>query len=260
MAGARPEAIERIVVALPATIVREAAMDAIARLAAWLGAPLLGLFVADSGLLAAAEMPFLRQLHAGGRRSSPLEALQLEAELAAVASAQQRSLQRSAARSGVGASFATHRGDPWGVLSAQTAAGDLIALLEPVSAWPERVPAGAAGLLFVPAQLRLRPGPVIVVTGDDGEEEVAMAQRIATSAGSELIILDWARGEGAARKAAAGARSAAAREASGAEAFAPARPSGGLVVITKETLERQRDALLRWLRGRDIPWLVLVGR
>lgn len=102
--------IRRILVALDSSASTADSLDAAAKLARRLRAELQGLFVEDDALLQLATLPFMTQINltTGGRQ--PLEMLELESQMKALAVTAQRRLAAVAERDRLAWSFRTVRG------------------------------------------------------------------------------------------------------------------------------------------------------
>lgn len=106
----RPLHVRRILVALDASADSLAGLDASARLAAELGAELLGMFVEDEQLLRVADLEVSRRVVATSGASRDLEPGELERHLRAQARRAQREMQATAERFRVPWSFRSVRG------------------------------------------------------------------------------------------------------------------------------------------------------
>jgi hypothetical protein len=265
MADARDADGQRLVLAFPPARVQQPAIDAAAQLAQLLSLQLLGLFIEDASLLAAASLPFAREFDASRRAWKPLSLERLEQDFVAVAEALRRSLARSAGKVGVHAEFAVFRGDRGAMLATRTAPGDIIAVFESVAARSSRRMGLAAGTLFVPPDAGPQRGPIVVIAESPRDPGIEVAARIAEPAGLELVVLDvvqetskafWLEeiAEDNSRRRLRAPSGVAARGAH----FQPfGLPPARLVVLTAAALARFGDRLLALATGRREPWLVL---
>ncbi|SPE24066.1 hypothetical protein SBBP1_260023 [Burkholderiales bacterium] len=266
MSGMRPAGLRRLVLAFPPAAVPQHAIDSAAQLARLMRASLLGLFVEDSDLFVAAQLPFMRELDVQLRAWRPLSHQRLLEDYAASAAALRRQLLQSAAQSGVPAKFAVFRGDPGTTVVSRALPTDFVALFESVTTWPGRPPSQAAGTVFVPRAARPRRGPVVVVCGAAEDLAVEVATEIAADAGVERILVDAAQDRSSAfwsgRSAVRGFPLAAPRTVpTSAEHFLPSGlPPASLVVLTRATLAQHEARLLSIAAARPEPWLVLEQR
>jgi len=253
----------RLVLAFPSMAVPQPAIDSAAQLARFLRASLLGLYIEDTRLLAAASLPFARQFDASLRAWGPLSHDRLLEDYAAVAAALRRRLRQSAEASGVQAEFAVFRGEPGAMVAAGTAPTDIVALFETIATWPRRLPGKVAGTVFVPRDSRPRPGPIVAVAGAAQDLGVDLASRIAADANLSLVVVDAVQehssafwlGRGSAINVALTAPPGMAT--SGANFLRSGLPNASLVVLTRATLERLETRLLSIAAKRPEPWLVL---
>ena len=250
--------------AFPPTAIPQPAIDSAAQLARLLGASLFGLFVENSELLAAANLPFLRELDAHMRAWRPLSHQSLVEDYTAVASALRRQLLHSAAQLGVEAEFEVFRGDPRAAVASGTVASDLVALFEPITNWTLYKESVAAGTVFVPRTARPQTGPVVVIARQPQDREVQIASEIAANTNMHVVVVDAAQEQSSAywlERGARGAMNRAARIATSAEHFLQlGLPPASLVVVTRATLERFGEPLESIAAGRPEPWLVLEDR
>jgi hypothetical protein len=269
--------LRRLVLAFPTVAVPRPAIDSAAQLARFLRASLLGLFVEDPRLLAAASLPFVRQLDASLRAWRPFSHQRLLEDYAALAAALRRRLLESAQTSGVPAEFAVLRGELDAVVNSSTAPTDLVILFESVATWPLLEPRAAAGTVLVPLDARPNQGPVVALIGEADDIAIGVAKRIAASAELEIILVDAARqhssaywaGRGGVDQAQAGqgadrgaARLVAPRNvtASGGHFLQSGLPAASLVVLTRTTLGQLGERPIAIARSRPEPWLVLEDR
>ncbi len=125
--GERPP-LRRVVVALDPAAQCRAALDLAARLAAQSEAELVGLFVEESELLAAAALPVTRALRSHGSADEALDTAKMEHGLRAWAARAEATLASAAQRWRVKSSFRVARGRVGETLIAEAAGSDLLAL------------------------------------------------------------------------------------------------------------------------------------
>jgi hypothetical protein len=260
MANPKRDRPARLVLEFSGEHVQEHAIDAVAQLARLSSMALLGLFIEDAGLMAAASLPFVRQFDASRRAWTRLSQERLQEELAALAATLRRNLERSAARSGVPAEFSVMRGDPGAALVSHTGPGDWIAVFDSIASWPRRRLGAAAGTVFVPRGAAPRHGPIVAVAGSADDLAIAFAKLLAEAAERDLVVVDLpqehSKGYWLARRGGTTASTAAPE--------APPRqpqvslPHASLVVLSAATLERFGDQVLALAAGRGEPWLVLA--
>ena len=254
----------RLVLAFPPAAVPRPAIDLATQLARSLGVSLLGLFIEDSDLFAAASLPFLRELDARMRAWRPLSHKSLHEDYAAIAEALRRELLQSAAESGVEADFTIFRGNPRALVALGMDPSDLVALFEPITNWAAHKAVAAAGMIFLPRTARPQPGPVVVIAREDSDPEVEVASEIAVKANIRVVIVNPALVHSAfwlERGKPQSARPAPASLATSTEHFLQlGLPPASLVVLTRATLERLGQPLGLLAAGRSEPWLVLEDR
>jgi len=110
--------VRRIVIALESGCENLKALEVAADMAARTKAELHGVFVEDIQLLRLAALPFARQVSLHAIESRPLETVDVEAELRALAGRARRCLQDLATQMNVPWSFETVRGDRSAIVSA----------------------------------------------------------------------------------------------------------------------------------------------
>lgn len=123
----RPE-LRRILLALDAAGADAETLDAVARMAAALEAELVGVFIEDQAMLAAAELPMTWSWPRSGAGRRPLDARLMARALRVTAARASEALASVAARRRVRWSFRVASGDMSETVFAEAAAGDLLAL------------------------------------------------------------------------------------------------------------------------------------
>jgi len=257
----------RLVLAFPPATVPRPAIDSAAQLARLLGASLFGLFVEDSDLLAAADLPFLRELDARLRAWRPLSYENLLEDYTAMAEALRRQVLQSAAQLGVPAEFSVFRGDPRSAVASGAEPSDVVALFEPVTNWESHKESVSAGtVVFVPRTARPQSGPIVVVAHEATGPEVELASEIASNANIQVVVVDALQEHSSAfwmqRSQRRHARGTGRTDlvASAQHVRQLGLPPASLVVVTRATLERLAQPLESIAGGRSEPWLVLEER
>lgn len=120
--------LRRIVVGLHPSPHGRAALETAARLAAFLGAELRGVYVEEERILSLPALSFLTEVDAVSGRVRPLESANLERQVQAEAETVRRELARVAERLGVRWSFHVSRGEVHAVVADVAAAMDLVTL------------------------------------------------------------------------------------------------------------------------------------
>jgi len=210
---AEAERLRRVLVALdPMEQCREA-LDAAARLAARHHAELVGLFVEDLELLAAAALPSAR-LVGGGGTEEPLDAARLEQGLRVWAARARAALAAAAARWQVPAEFRTVRGAVAEQLLAEARAFDLLALGTVARPSKGRRVGSTARLVIERASCSVmmtcrpsRAGQPLVVLYEDFARTLSLGAELAQTYGAPLLVLaagaDEAAAQGSAQQATA---------------------------------------------------------
>ncbi len=124
----KPTPIRRILVALDASPNSFAALEAAARLAAYLEAELLGLYVEDEDLLRGAELPITRMVGSFSGEVRPVERGDMEQQLKAQAVRARRAMEHIAGMAHLHWSFKVARGGVAREVLAAAAEADLISL------------------------------------------------------------------------------------------------------------------------------------
>ncbi len=174
------------------------ALEAAIRMARALESELEGVFVEDEHLLSLAALPFAREISSTGRRSRPLSADVVGAEMRAAAATLRREFERLARAAAVPARFAVVRDEPERALRIASARASVLALCDPSTG------EGLGGLravtaclsdlmgcLLVGAAVRRTSGRVIVALDALAvlPELVRMAERLAAATREELVLV-----------------------------------------------------------------------
>jgi nucleotide-binding universal stress UspA family protein len=178
--------LRRILVALDASPYSLAALDTAVRLAANANAELLGLFVEDSALLGAAEIPLARELSYFSASSEPLSRESVELKFRAQSKQIQAALARAAERARVASSFRCVRGHV--SIEISSAAGDVDLLVIGRTGWSVgrhsrigstalEIASGSVPVLLLPE--RGIPEKVHLVVYFDGSKPAERALRAA---------------------------------------------------------------------------------
>ena len=162
-ASAPPHEIRRVLVALDPMAQCQGALETAARLAARSEAELVGLFVEESELLAAAALPVTRVLRSHDLAEEALDEAVMARGLRAWAAHAEALLAAAAERWRIRASFRVARGRISEVLSAEARRGDLVAL--GAVARPSRAPRVGATARALSRGLVC---PVLVMGAPDG--------------------------------------------------------------------------------------------
>jgi hypothetical protein len=171
-----------------------------ARLAAGWGAGLHGLFAEDADLLAAAGLPFVREIRADRGPARPLERGAVESELGALAARARGALAAAAGRHGIAHSFEVVRGSIPGGLPGFRAGDFLVleGLIRPLPAgigmaspWARLAGRAAQPHLLLRGN-RTRRGPLALLLDGPGaaaERAAALACRLAELESRRLLLI-----------------------------------------------------------------------
>ena len=209
--------LRRILVALDASERSEDALDEAARLAAALQAELVGLFIEDTELLQAAELPVTRIVSHQTPSPGALDAAMMQRALRIWAAASREALAAAASRWHVRWSYQITRGALAERLLAEATEHDVLAftsagLLRRALAGADAPPdAGRRAVSLYLARRRSLPGRPVVVLYQSAEEALAVGRALAKRGGGALVVLALGRDaeaaaalEGAAKRALAG--------------------------------------------------------
>lgn len=196
----RPVGGRRVLVALDASPGSRAAAGAAARVAALLGAELVGLFVEDLDLLRLSSSPLAHRVEVLTSSSRRVERRDLEHEMKVQARRAEQALRRAADRVGIECSFRVSRGPVAERIVAESEASDLVSLGR--YGWTLRA-GGALGrtarallarrggrALFVQRRGELRPPIVVVFDGSAaGREALEQTLELAAPGRASVAIL-----------------------------------------------------------------------
>jgi len=160
---------------------------------------MLGIFIEDPAVLALTDLPFVRELRLLDRAWRPFDALRVAADLRAAAEQARRQFDREGAAVGVACHFEIRRGDPATLTSSLSDETDIIVMAEPATA-AERATTtvvraqraaltSPASVLFLPATVPPRKGPVAVFAASAADPAHILASRIAALAGEEAVLI-----------------------------------------------------------------------
>lgn len=252
-------ALRRILVALDASRSSLEALRAAAALAARMGAELECLFIEDVNLVRLGQLPVARQVTLTGGAAGPLEPLNLEAELRAMAARAREAVAAAAAPFRLSWSFRVARGQVSGELLTAAVGADLLVVgragyAVPRGRGPGRVARAAAArapvsVLVLIGEIQLGRPVLAVFDGSPGSERaLSLAARLeGAGAGSLTVLLAASTREAAGRLA-----EQAAQLLGGAAAPAGRWIGGGRLSDVVRAVQ-EPDALL--VVGADSPTL-----
>lgn len=275
-----PRRIRRILVALDASADSLAGLDAAARLAADLRAELLGVFVEETDLLRAGELPSSREVSLFGGEPRRIDREELEREIRAMGRRARQALEAAAERERISWSFRILRGRPARELAGAAEEVDLVAV-GATGRSPWRAP-GSTVLELVRDVRRpvlvlrqgLRPGPAVQAMHDgtpSGREAVRTGAALCVGEDARLRVLLTVEGEAEARDLRAGLEERLSdapfavtfRHLPGAGVAgvcaAMADADGGLLVAPGPPFGTDREALGRLLRSAGCPVVLVSG-
>ncbi len=277
--SAEPRRIRRILVALDASADSLAGLEAAVQLAADLRAEVTGVFVEESDLLRAGQLPSSREVTLFGGEPRELDPDELAREIRAQARRAREALEAAADRARVSWTFRTLRGRPSRELAAAAEEADLVAL-GATGRSPWRAPGTTVREL-----VRTLGRPVLVLRqgthlgrsvqvmhdgSEAGWEAVRTGAALAGRDDARLTVLLTAADAGAARelrdraeeRLAEAGLSAAYRHLPGASVTgicaALAEVDGGVLVAPRPPFREEGEELGRLLRSAGCP-VLLVG-
>lgn len=196
-----PLKLRRILVALDAAERSGRALEEAARLAAGLQAELVGLFVEDSDLLAAAALPVTRLLPSQGHGAGLFDSAFMERALRVWSSEARKALETTAARYQVRCSFQVTRGLMSEALLALAGETDLLTFetdrrlrgTRSASTAHQVVTRGHCSLFLM--QRRSLPGRPVAVVYDGTEQVLLVGRKLAEiyRVGIHVLVPDAAR-------------------------------------------------------------------
>lgn len=274
-----PRRIRRILVALDASSDSLAGLDAAVRLAADLRAEVLGVFVEESDLLRAGELPSSREVSLFGGEPRELDREELEREIRAMGRRARQALESAAERARVSWSFRVLRGRPGRELASAAQEADLVTL-GATGRSPWRAPGTTvlelvrtAGRPVLVLRQGVRLGPVVQVMHDGtdaGREAVRTGVALCAREEARMSVLVTVEDAAEAREIREEVEellsgvglSASYRHLPGAGmtgiCAAMAETDGGLLVAPGPPFRADREELGRLLRSAGCP-VVLVG-
>lgn len=257
--------IRRIVVALDDSVESRVVLEEAVALAVRMKADLIGLFVEDATLLAAAQHPFIRQVSLSGQAIEAMDSPSLERGLRAQAESIRRTLQRAIGQHQLSWSFRVVRGKTSVQILEAVGGADLVIMGKTTPAVTRRARLGTTArivantprgrILFSEPRLQRvlgGPGPIVAVYGEGphADDVLDIAIALARVSASDLMVMiptDTAD-DGQATKAKVAARLTAERVRATFRA-APQRGCDALV----HSLSAHRGALL--VLAQDTPLL-----
>lgn len=262
-------AFKRLVLRLPASAADYPAVTFTAQLAERLGLDVVGLFVEDESLLGLADLPFVRELRALGGGWHPLDAAQLARGAGHASAEAHRLFQQAVKALRVAARFDLAKGPLAAALGAQSAAEDILAVIEPrhpgervthqFRELMETALDARCAVLLVPSHIVRRRGPIVALATSGADPSLPAALRIAAAIHERLVVLAPPEIDAAAlAQLAAAAHVPVDRVPVGADAAALlaqlARLNERLVVLSRAAADRRLPPQLA--SGRGIPVLV----
>lgn len=272
--------IRRILVALDASADSLAGLKAAVQLAAELRAELLGVFVEESDLLRAGELPSSREVSLFGGEPRQLDRDEIEREIRAMGRRARQALASAAGRAQVSWSFEILRGRPARELASAAEEVDLVALgatgrspwRAPGTTVLELIRAVGHPILVLRQGVRLGLAVQVMHDGTDaGREAVRTGMALCAREGARLQVLVTVEGTEAARTLrdeveellADAGLSATYRHLPGAGVTgicaALADLDGGVLVAPRPRFRDDREELGRLLRSTGCPVLLVGG-
>lgn len=191
-----PTPVQRVLVALDASPSSLAALEAAARLAAWVGAELAGLYVEDEALLRGADLPLTRVVGSFSGQVRPLDRSGIERQLRAQAARARQAIEAVAVRSRLRWTFRVTRGSVTASLHEAASEADILSLGRGRA--PTRMGRTTTAFLEssgVPVLLLDRPrrsGQAVVTVYDaqpGSDEALELARTLASGERTPLIIV-----------------------------------------------------------------------
>lgn len=194
MSDVEPVLYRRLIIELGHAGADARALRSAAEFARLLGLDLLGVFVEDEAVLTLAEHSFAREIRLPTHEWTPLAGERLAEELRHAADQARQAMQQVVAALGVPNMFEVLRGDPAACIAGLCAAGDIVVVTAsgPVFGSVGRRRARhavPASVLWLPAGLEARTGPVVAVVKDAADPALQVAARAAAESASSLLIL-----------------------------------------------------------------------
>jgi hypothetical protein len=194
-------AFKRMVVGLPQGMANNAAVEAAVDLAESLQIELHATFVADSTLLALAELPAVRELRTLGQGWQSIDLEQITRDIDRAASAARRGFTESVKRRAIKTSFDVVAGAE--AIAALIRADDIVAIIEPghpaetiTRQFTDLLDAAlksAAAVLTVPRRIVRTTGPILAVAAGPDDPSIGVALKIAAAWKERLIVVTRSR-------------------------------------------------------------------
>jgi len=193
-------AYKRVVVGIDHCAPDRETVRAAAELAGLMRLDLMGLFIADPGLLGLAGRPGAREFQVLAKRWQPLSAEGLSRDIELSALSARRAIDAAARASGVRARFETVQAAVREAIRAASQSSDIVIVAEPhnpvdraIAPFPQLVRAAvesAATVLFLPRRLVRSRGPVLAIATSAADPGIAVAAAIASAAGEGLVVIE----------------------------------------------------------------------
>jgi len=196
--------IRRIVVALDDSVESRTVLEEAVALAVRTNADLIGLFIEDATLLAAARHPFIRQVSLSGQAIEAVDSPSLERGLRAQAESIRRALERAVGRQKLSWSFRVARGKASVHILEAVGGADLVIMGKTTPAVTRRARLGATArivattprgrILFSEPRLQRvlgGPGPIVAVYGEGphADDVLDIAITLARVSASDLMVM-----------------------------------------------------------------------
>jgi hypothetical protein len=213
----RPAPGLRVLACLGSIADEEQTIEAAFALAGALQAQVAGCFVEESNLLDLAALPFARAVRPTGEASAPLDLLQMQQHIAGAAALWKRTLNARAERSRITVTFDTLRGEYCAEIARVAAATDIVVVNpQNVAGRAHNAVAAILGAVRDPAvtvllpggRQRMQAGPVVLLAPDGVPDAGAfhLADRVASTTGSGILVAMMPGGEGQSEAIRAAAR------------------------------------------------------
>lgn len=252
------------------------ALDVAARFAELLRLDLMGLFIVDETLQAAAAYPGAREFLAGQGSWRAIDPTQLQHELESAVKGAERLFTSKATARQVVSSFRVLRGKTDDTLRTLAMTNDILIVTEPnratafltqtASLVMDAAIQSSASVLLIPATARVQGGPVMAIAASNDDPSVDVAALIAAAAGERLIITEmFDRGveDGVPRSdphvsSVSRVRAGEALEKDPGLLFGLiGRPTESLIVYTRRLNDFGMDFPLLLAKQRNVPLLIL---
>lgn len=185
----------RIILHLRYGSAEQATVHAAAELARMLGLALHGVFVQEEALTELTALPFVREFRLATGVWQALDPRRIAEEQRQAVEQARRLLDEAAAAFGISFLFDTGSEK----LTAVSRRGDIIVVAQPrlpaeqlahaTAGWLEAAHGHGASVMLVPQSLARRKGPIAAVVCAAADPALAVAARLAVSAGEDLVLL-----------------------------------------------------------------------